>query len=65
LILKVTDRFFHRYFFVANLKKHVSSPKALISRHVHVPVHVHVQKSENLHDQEYMDVDMKKYRFEM
>jgi hypothetical protein len=40
MILKVMDRFFHRYFFVANLKKHISSPKALISRHVHVPVHV-------------------------
>ncbi len=44
MILKVTDRFLHRYFICSELKKNVASPIALILRHEHVPVHVLMYK---------------------
>ncbi len=40
MILKVTEQLFHRYFISSEFLKNVSSPKALILRHVHVQVHV-------------------------
>ncbi len=36
MILKVTERLFHRHFICSEFNKNVSNPKAL---HVHVPVH--------------------------
>ncbi len=44
MILKVTDRFSYRYFICSELKKHVSSSKALILRLVHVPVHQYMNR---------------------